>query len=338
MNLSRGLRLFIVLFFCAAAAHAQQALRLTLPLPSSPSGSASIHVDVYGSSSPRPRDVSVLIVHGFAQTAATMGPLANALITQPGSNVARVFVPDLPHHGSSFVRFDWGNVTLQDYVGTLDAVLDYFRGAGTPVDVLIGHSMGGLIVQLEQQSLMNAGTSLRERHDVRRAILIAPVIPGPLPWAIADSGTAAAILGPYVTLGQWFDARIIIPPAAWVPLFYSDLQGTIPAGAPTPADAAAARYGFVEPGQAGFRMVGYGGPRLPVDPGIFAPPSGTTLGLINLEQDGFFNFQEHQDLYRYLTDDSRDRLLFALTGPDTVHNMHTFDPNALLRAIRRIIR
>ena len=337
MNLSRGLRLFLFLCFCAAVANAQQTIIVPVPVPL-PSDTTFIRVDVYENASPRPRDVNVLLLHGFAQSRTTMGPLANALLTQPGSNVARVFVPNLPSQGVSGVV--WGFVTLQHYVGTLDGLLDYFGAAGTPVDVLIGHSMGGLIVQLEQQSLNMAGTTLRARHGVRSAILIAPVIPGPLPWALADSGTAAAILGPYVNLGLSFDPRIIIPPAAWVPLFYSDRQGNIPAGAPTPAEAAAAQYGFAEAGFAGFQMIGYGGfgPRLPVDAGAFAPSSGTTLGLITLEQDGFFEFQEHRTLYQYLTGDPRDRLLFALTGPNTVHNMHTFEPSALLRSIRRVVR
>ena len=338
MTLSRGFRLFVILsVFLAAAANAQQTLNLTLQLPSSPGLTAFIHVDVYESAAPKPSDATVMLVHGFAQTAASMGPLANALLAQ--GKVARVIVPDLPNHGFSFLRPDWGRNTLDDFVGTVDGVLTYFDRAGTPVDVLIGHSMGGLLVQLEQQSLTTAGSSLRTAHNVQSVVLIAPVIPSPLPWVLADSGTAATILAPYLDFGMNLDPRIIIrPPDAWRALFYSDLGGTIPAAAPTTADVVAAHYLSAESGFAGFKMIGYGafGPRPQVDPDIFKRANGTTLGLITLGQDGFFSFAEHQSLYRYLTGDLRDKLLFAITGPNSVHNMHTFDTNALLKPIKKI--
>jgi hypothetical protein len=44
---------------------------------------------------------------------------------------------------------------------------------------------------------------------------------------------------------------------------------------------------------AAFKMVVFGpfGPRPQVDPDIFSRSSGTTLGVIPLDQDGFFSFQ-----------------------------------------------
>jgi len=319
------------------SALADEVIRIPVVLRPGVTADVAVHVVVNPNASPSGLDV--LIVHGLAQTGATFRPLANALFSEPlGNKVARVLIAELPGHGASDppVGMMFGDLALEDYATAILGVLDALPGRGLAADVLVGHSMGAVIIQMAQERLVSQGTNLRERFDVRGTVLIAPVIPTPLPWAFADSGAAAAILGQFIRFDPTLGLIVDIPPPIWVAVFYSDRAGMIAAGAPSPAQAAAEFVSF-EAFVAGAQTIRLFAPAH-VRAGLFGPDSGTVAGVIRLEQDAFFQFpSEHQALYEYLTGDDRLKLFFSVEGPTTVHNMHTFNPEPLLHPIKKVL-
>ena len=306
-----------------------------------PGVSADIAYHVVVNPRTTPPALDVVVVHGLAQTARTFEPLAEALFTPSmGNKVGRVILLDEPGHGNSSLPTGglmFGDLLIEDYATTLLQSLQVLRDRGFHPDVLIGHSLGAEVIQVAQERLMAAGGSLRQNFGVRGAVLIAPVIPEPLPWAFADSGAAAQVLGPFIRFEPALGLIADFPPPVWVFLFYSDRSGQIPAGAPSPGYAASNGYISFEPFIAGLQTVRAAFPPS-VRRDLFGPGSGTTASVITLEQDQFFAFpSEHRALYDYLTSDAHEKLFFALTGPSTVHNMHTFNPAALLEPIKKVL-
>lgn len=87
-----------------AAAFAGEPQDLTLEgIAIRPDVSADIHVRVYENTSAPCSSGTVFAIHGANSTAATMGPLAEAIADRPirGRPVCRVVAMDLPGHGSS---------------------------------------------------------------------------------------------------------------------------------------------------------------------------------------------------------------------------------------------
>lgn len=67
------------------------------------------------------------------------------------------------------------------------ATLDGLRGEGIRVRTLIGHSQGGLLIQMAQQRLIDEGSDLRQRFRIRKAILLASVGSAEIPWFFVES-------------------------------------------------------------------------------------------------------------------------------------------------------
>jgi hypothetical protein len=131
---------------------------------------------------------------------------------------------------------------------------------------------------------------------------------------------------------------VVFPPPVWIGFFYGDLMGMVVSGAPTPDQAVA--NGFISTDSATMAAEFLGAPpfkRPTVAAGIFGNAQGTTAGLIALEQDGIYTIKEHQDLYTHLTQDQSGKLFFPLRGPNTVHNLHIFNPAAEIEPIKQIL-
>lgn len=197
---------------------------------------------------------------------------------------------------------------------------------------LVGHSQGGLLLQMVQQQLIDAGTSLRQQFGIRDAILLASAAPGQIPWAYKDAATSTIdqFLTNDPTLGQVID----IPDAAFPGLFFSDLNGNLASGAPTPAQVRNRGYNAPEPLAATQQLVGEAPFVRPlIDANIFAPRYRTDLFMATYEQDILFQPAENAQLYRHLTGDSSGSQLALVNGPETVHDMHLSDPEGLLDAV-----
>jgi pimeloyl-ACP methyl ester carboxylesterase len=324
----------VSLVVLAAGAAAQAESDLTLPaVPLRAGVTADVHFKVYESAVPSCGGDVVLAVHGITHNAESWRPFAGRMLERglAGRSVCTVVAIDLPGHGESGlpaggVRF--GALALADYVAVLRASLERLPPALRP-DTLLGHSQGGLLIQLAQKALL-AGRADLHGLGVLRAVLLTSVPPRPVPWEFADSGAAVPVLSRFIRVNRTLGLHAAIPGAAWPSVFFSDLTGAI-VGAPDPADVA--RYNAPAPLTASLQLIGFLLPRPSVRAGAFAPERGTALTVVALENDSLIRPHEGTLLYEHLTGEPGAGAVIVVAGPTAVHDMHVADPDALLTAI-----
>jgi pimeloyl-ACP methyl ester carboxylesterase len=293
-----------------------------------PGVTADIHVTVMGDLEAKD---CLLILHGGPFTAESWRPFAEAL----GSDHC-VLGLDMPARGQSTVPVGivFGDLLLDDYVNVVLRVLDRLEGElHIRPETIGGHSLGGIVLQMVQQRLVEEGTSLKQRYHIREAILVAPDFPQDVPWTFGDNGGAASI-APFIVEDPVLGSVLRIEAAAWPGFFFTNKEGNLIPTAPTPAEIAAA--GWVAPGepeQALNQLLGAGSfsGRPHVDAGIFA--KGTRLRVIAFEGDGFILSSETPALYAYLTGDETFACSVGVPGIDTVHATFISDPEILVAAL-----
>ncbi len=304
-----------------------------------PNVTADIHLKVFVNEL-QPCDGKVIFaVHGFAHTAATWGPFAEAIFADnpAGQNVCQIVAIDLPGHGGSSLPTDallFGDLTLGDYVTALQNTLKRLPGLGLLPKTLLGHSQGGLLIQMTQQALKNIGTNLRQEFGVKDVVLMAPVPGQPISWALADSGTALDLLGPFLTFAPALGTHISIPDDPWwlILFFSADVFGNVVPSAPPPAQVAA--YNAPEPFLSALELVGAPGfVRPSVDAGLFGPDSRTTLQIISYAHDTINLPSESALLYTHLTGDNSSAGFAEVSGAEAVHDLHVSAPSFLLSEI-----
>jgi pimeloyl-ACP methyl ester carboxylesterase len=317
-----------------AAAAPRVDFDVTLPaVELRPGVTADIHYAVYVNDAGPCEGKVVLAVHGVAHTAASWRPLAESLFADnpTGRKVCQLVAVDLPGHGTSALPtgMPFGVLQLADYVAVVRASLERLPRLGIRPNTLLGHSQGGLVIQLTQQALLAEGSSLRDLH-VRDVVLLASVGPAGLRWdflAFAPDVLAAFLVPEHATLGP----HVAIPDAAWPFVFFSDITGGV-AGAPPAADIA--RYNSPEPLFSSLELLGFPPFSRPsVASGIFGPDSGTALQVVALERDTIVRPNESEDLYEHLTGMPATQGFAVVTGPLAIHDMHVLAPGALLSAI-----
>ncbi|MEM7677998.1 MAG: SDR family NAD(P)-dependent oxidoreductase, partial [Myxococcota bacterium] len=122
---------------------------------------ADIHVAVMGDVDEGDCQVAI---HGGPYTAETWRPYAEALGPE-----ACVLAIDHPGHGLSTVPTGivFGDLLLDDYVTTAVIVLDALADLDIEPETILGHSLGGTVVQMLQQRLVEAAEMLsRQNVDV----------------------------------------------------------------------------------------------------------------------------------------------------------------------------
>ncbi len=308
-----------------------------------PGVKVDIHVEVFVNEASPCQSRTFFAVHGFAHTAATWQPFVESLFDHnpTGPVVCRVAAMNFPGRGGSSLPTGilYSELTLDDHVTALLDTLDALRQQDVRPRGLIGHSQGGLLIQMAQQQLIDAGTSLRRQLTIRDVILFASATPRQIPWDFLNNGNADAVISQFLTNDPIMGQVIDIPDAAFPGLFYSDLNGDVASGAPTPAQVAALGYNAPAPLSAMLQLVGEAPFSRPsVDAGSFAPRRGTRLSMATYDQDVLFRPNESAQLYRHLTGDSNRRRLKLVNGPETVHDLHISDPQGLLDALIDIIR
>jgi pimeloyl-ACP methyl ester carboxylesterase len=282
-----------------------------------------------------------LIVPGFAQTAATFGPLSAALFSDDmGNKISSVIVIDMPGHGNSSYPtqpFAFGSLLIEHDSSVVLQALAALNAQNIRPTILMGHSLGGEILMLAQQQLVSQGSSLHDASGINGVILLAPSMPAPLPWNFDDSGGAAAFLSPYVQF-EAYGLVADLPPPVWVIAFYTDATtGTVTAGAPSPADAVALHYTSLESGFLGLELLGlppFFSSRPMIQNGLF---SDVTTGVVAMSRDFLFLPSEERSLYSYLTNDDKFKFFTVIDDPSAVHSMHTFNPTPLLHPIKKVL-
>lgn len=346
-NLLRAFSCFAFLLFFLPAAHATHHPNtdhdlLLHDIALRPGVSVDINVRVFVDEGRPYCGRTVVALHGFAHTAATWEPFAEALFDRRHRRpVCRVAAIDLPGRGGSSLPggIAYGDLTLDDHVTALLATLDGLRQHGIRARSLVAHSQGGLLVQMAQQRLLDQGTDLRRAHRVRNVVLLAPVAPDGIPWSFSTSGAAGTLIGQFLTTDPTLGSIIAFPDVVFPGLFFTDLVGTPAAGTPSPGDVGAFGYNAPEPLFATLGLVG--SPpfaRANVSPGAFDPSRRTRLSVATFEQDILIRPEENAMLYEHLTGDHTLHRLVVIGGPGTVHDLYIADPAGLLTAAGRTLR
>ena len=302
-----------------------------------PGVTAEIYLTVFVDPRHRCHGKVVLAIPGLASTAATFGPFADAIFEHhEGRRVCRVVAVDFPGHGSSGLPagIAFGDLLLDDYVTVILASLERLPQFGLRPDVLVGHSQGGLLIQMVQQRLKNGGTNLRRAFGIEHALLLASVAPREIPWQFVESGAANGLLAQLLAFDPALGAYVHVPDALWPSFSFANLAGMIVPGAPTPAEVVANRYNGPEPLLGALQLIGAPPLARPsIDAGIFAPDARTTLRVVSFEHDIFMTPGEEAALYEHLTGDSGVTGLVEVVGPSAVHGMVISDPAAVLDAL-----
>jgi alpha-beta hydrolase superfamily lysophospholipase len=286
---------------------------------------------------------TVLAVHGLGHTGQSFALLAEQLLGrgEVARRVSAVVAINMPGRGGSSLApgspLALGDLTLADEVSVLLGALARLRGVGLAPHALVAHSMGGLVAALAQDRLVAAGSSLTDAFGLRNVVLVAPVIPLPAGWPLADSGEAARLAAPFARQDPALGMLIDLTPQAILSLFFEDLRGNLTPHAPTSEALVAQGYIAPEAFTAAAQAV-----RIPdtappsVSPGIFHPRHHTPLTLISAGQDFLFTREDHAAAYRYLTNqngnDNRGGFL-TLQDPAAVHDFYISDPALLTNAL-----
>lgn len=270
-------------------------------------------------------------VHGGVFAAASWRPYAEAL-----GEGACVLAPDMPVRGNSGVPVgaQFGDLDLFDYVTALEAVLDRLDDRKIRPRTILGHSMGGTLVQMLQQRLVDDGSSLRKRYGIREAILVASDLPAEVPWALGDSGDLSALIAAFAVAEPGLGLLFEIPVSLWPAFYFTDREGDVVPGALTPAEIEAGGFNALgEPLRAINQLNGTGPftSRPSADADLFE--KGTRLRAIAYEEDIYVQLAESETLYQHLTGDATSSCFVPVLGPDTVHVLQFSNPQALVDAI-----
>ena len=228
----------------------------------------------------------------------------------------------------------FGDMTLSDHAQIVIGTLEQIQRAGFHPSAIMAHSQGGLIVQMVQQELINAESSLRARFGIKKVFMMASISPSPVPWNFGDLGYAEEALGHYINTNEpMLGAHIAIPDMDWVNLFFvNPADGSVPATAPSVEKVITEEYNSPESLIASQQLVSA---RPAIDPGIFNK-TGTKLTCIAMGYDIFFQSEGEQEaLYEYLTNDSNLKRFAVVDSPDSVHSMYISNPRELLDSLIR---
>jgi pimeloyl-ACP methyl ester carboxylesterase len=297
-------------------------------------GVADIHVRVFVDEAAPGQSCSAhktaVAVPGYAHTAQTWSAFAEALFENHPSQICRVAAIDFPGHGGSPTTAGFPLLTLDDYASIVLGVIDRLQQQGFEPTALIGHSQGGMVVQIAQQRLVAGGSSLRDALGIKEVTLLAPTMPNALPWVFVENGTAAGLIGGFCQPTPETCTHVSIPDFIWPFVFFSRFSNGTPVGnapngaglnAPEPIVVTVQLVGFVPSG------------RPAIDAGIFSGQRGSQLSVIAFAEDQIVRPSEAAALFDYLTGGTNGGKFAVVEGSESVHDMYISDPVTLLRSV-----
>jgi pimeloyl-ACP methyl ester carboxylesterase len=320
---------------------------ISFPVALRGTGAVQIHASVFASGAKVGE--TVLAVHGLAGTGFTFRPLADAIFADRTlkTKIARVVAIDMPWHGDSGLPANlpngakFGDLAIEDNVSVIIQSIMTLKALNLAPTIAIGHSMGGLEVQVAQQALLAQGSSFA-KLGIRGVVLLAPVPPHGLPWvyqSFAPPATQLIVTDPAAGTYLAYTPEVVASAT-----YLSRATGTLVPNAPTTAQALANDYVGPEPLIAGAELVEATLPlptggtitlqRPSVAPGAFALTNGTLTAVVSFNNDIFLVPSELKGLYEYLTGDSKDVLYVPVVAADAVHGMYLSNPKGMLAAIR----
>ncbi|WP_246846846.1 alpha/beta hydrolase [Leptospira barantonii] len=285
----------------------------------------------------------ILCVHGFGDNSSIFAPLAQRLIAT--GKATDVYAVDLPGHGGSYLSTYpifgppvYGELSVWEYTDVMQELLyQMTQKEFKNINTIVGHSIGGLVVQLLQDRLVNeSSSSLRTSYGIENAVLIASDIPNPLPWAggdlPADNPYSAKKLvidfkatSTNILIGNYVDT----PDDYFIYSKYS-VGGVPVSGAPSAANlpkvknrepyASAANIVGLDPTARTNNAV----PRISVRRNIW---NGFNLKVVWLDKDPFFSQAESAGLADYL---KAGLSLSVISDSEAVHGTPYSKPDLLL--------
>jgi pimeloyl-ACP methyl ester carboxylesterase len=295
-----------------------------------------VHVEIRENARYRGRcfGPTIAFVHGLAHSAATWNPLVDEMFAAGRRGlVCKALLIDLPGHGESSLPdgLTYGELLVDDYVTAVKGALDGLRSQGLRPSAIVGHSMGGLVVEGLQARLLSEGSSLARRYGIHFATLMSPSPAAEHPWQFAESGAAAATVSAFVVADPTRGLVVRVDPATWSFFFFTNFSDQFSPATPSPATIAAEAWDMDEAAYAGSQLVG--APpfaRLSVGSSPFALCHGTALLFVSPSQDKFSLRAEAEAAYLQLTGDSRGLGFVKLDDEFAVHDMHVAEPRRYL--------
>jgi pimeloyl-ACP methyl ester carboxylesterase len=312
-----------------------------------PGVTADIHLRVLSNPGPGCDRRVIVAVPGAAASAASLVSTGEAILASSdgddgGDRACRFISVDLPGHGESPppVGALFGDLTIEDYAASVLGILDRLQDNGIHTKVLMGHSMGGGVVEVAQQSLVNSGSSLRAAYDLKHVVLLAPgAWPGNASCALCVNTQFAAEIGPYVvfdpTMGVYFG---LVPGSLYLQLGFLKPDGAIASNAPSPAEIVASGVDSIESVTAIQEFLNPDPAARPkLDPGIFGHEFGTKLDVITFQQDTLVLPAEGEANYQYVTGESPDHRFATVDGVNAVHDTPLYKGAWMVAALEGLV-
>lgn len=299
-------------------------------------GTWDVHVDCmqHDSAANHTDRHSVLLVHGANHKARSYADWVAEVTWHAdlASDLYRVYSVDLLGHGESDTPTGFTTVTLQDHAETIRQVLAALNAdPDTTVEGVVGHSMGGMIIQLvEEQSLADNTKPSLDDLGVDRIMLMSPTLPDEVDWDYADHIFQYVPLTDVARLtafSQEHGVHVAFPPDMFLDYFFTDCNGDpvnhAPSGYVIPLTSE------VESLLAWMQMYGFvpsswqslvGGASLPTNrPSVreFAL-AAYDVNMVSSECDGYMLASELDDLQEHLTGTTAGR--YHISDPQATHD------------------
>lgn len=283
-----------------------------------------------------------MLINGLAHTANTFQHFGQELFANPvnGVRIKRIITLDLPGRGGSGLPFGdqsvhFGDLNVDDFGEVLIGALDHHSCDNNSPSIVIGHSMGGLIIQTAQEHLASRGKTLRGKFGIEHALLLETAFPSAIVDPLLESGTGLYLIGLFTQNDPQKGSIVSIDSGNFLNLFFTtDLNGSFVPGTPSPAEVDSLGYKADESLAASIQTAGTSAMRVTVRTNAFAPCTGTRLHMIVGVHDVFNDVSSIQTLYEYLTGDSALSYLGIVDTPDAVHDQYITNPGAVLDALR----
>ncbi|MFA5995176.1 MAG: alpha/beta hydrolase [Patescibacteria group bacterium] len=224
-----------------------------------------------------------VLVHGYSGGPEIWDNFVTAWSSMPASQqIAGFIMPALPGHDLSTQPRDvaYGALTMDDYAQAVIAVLDKVNDpAGDnyyPTKILVGHSMGGMLLPIiEERLITDRNQTLMQNYGITGILDIAPVPTEDTAWSYAEGPTDSNFLSPLlielIKYVNWKRGVVTFSSTDAINMWYTGANGLV-STAPTTEQIAA--FNFSEPLRVSFNMCGF-----PVPDGERA-----SVGSLRLEQ------------------------------------------------------